>query len=138
MSKNRSLFLVFRYLIISLYRSKGNKLIIPALICLALFSILSAQEEFKYNPQGKRDPFVPLVTSDGKLLNPEPAENNKQELILEGIIYDKNGISYAIINGLITKVGEKAGEFHVLRIDNNKVMFIKDGQLSEVKLKEEE
>lgn len=138
MSKNRGVFLSFRYLIISLCRSKGNKLIFPALICFALFSLLSAQEEFKYNTQGKRDPFIPLVTPDGKLLNPEPAENNKQELILEGIIYDKNGISYAIINGSVIKTGEKTGDFQVLKIDKNKVIFIKDGQLSEFKLKEEE
>ncbi|MFH0791058.1 MAG: hypothetical protein V2A64_05440 [Candidatus Omnitrophota bacterium] len=138
MSKNRNLFLVFKYLIISLCRSKGNKLIIPALTCLFLFSILSAQEEFKYNSQGRRDPFIPLVTSDGRLLNPEPEQNNKQELMLEGIIYDKNGMSYAIINGSIAKVGEKIGEFQVLKINNNKVTFIKNGQLSEIKLKEEE
>ncbi len=138
MSKNRNLFLVFRYLFISLCRSKGNKLIIPVLICLALVSILSAQEEFKYNSQGRRNPFIPLVTSDGRMLNPEPEQNNKQMLTLEGIIYDKNGISYAIINGSVAKVGEKIGEFQVLRINRNKVIFIKDGQLSEVKLEEEE
>lgn len=130
--------MVFRYLVISLCRSKGNKLIIPVLICLFLFSILSAQEEFKYNSQCRRDPFIPLVTSDGRLLNPESEQNNKQELTLEGIIYDKNGVSYAIVNGLVAKVGEKIGEFQVLRINNNKVTFIKNGQLSEIKLKEEE
>jgi hypothetical protein len=58
-------------------------------------------------------------------------------LSLEGIIYDKNGVSYAIVNGEILKIGDNVGDYQILKIENNKVIFIKDGEPTEVELKEE-
>jgi hypothetical protein len=95
-----------------------------------------AQEEFAYDSKGKRDPFIPLVTPDGRLLKLEQ-EQTRGELSLEGIIYDKNGVSYAIVNGDIVKVGDAAGNYQVLKIEKNKVIFIKDGEPSEIELKED-
>lgn len=95
---------------------------------------LHAQEQFKYNAKGRRNPFIPLVTSDGRLLKLEK-EGDASGLLLEGIIYDKYGRSYAIVNGEIVKIGDAIGDYQVLKIENNKVIFIKEGQPMEVELK---
>jgi type II secretory pathway component PulC len=97
-----------------------------------------AQDEFVYDAKGKRNPFIPLVTSDGKILNLDSVETSNKGLALEGIIYDKNGVSFAIVNGSVVKVGDVVGDTQVLKIEKNKVIFIKEGQTSEIELKEGE
>jgi len=102
------------------------------------FCFLSyAQEGFVYDAKNKRDPFIPLVTSDGRLLRLEQEEGT-QGLLLEGIIYDDKGISCAIVNGEVVRVGDEAGGFQVLKIQKDRVVFIKDGQPTEIELKKEE
>ena len=96
-----------------------------------------AQDGLKYDAKGKRDPFIPLVTSDGRLLKLE-REETASGLLLEGIIYDEHGLSYAIVNGAVVRVSDKVGDSQVLKIEKNKVIFIKSGQTLEVGLKEEE
>ncbi len=95
-----------------------------------------AQKESIYDAKGKRDPFIPLVTSDGRLLKLE-RESTASGLLLEGIIYDEHGLSYAIVNGEVVRVSDKTGDYQVLKIEKNKVIFIKGGQTTEVELKEE-
>jgi hypothetical protein len=96
-----------------------------------------AQQEFIYDSKGKRDPFIPLVTTDGRLLKLEE-EESKEDLLLEGIIYDKNGLSYAIVNGFVVKISDTVCNYQVLKIEKNKVSFIKGGQITEIELKKEE
>jgi hypothetical protein len=100
--------------------------------CLLCF----AQEDFVYDSEGRRDPFLVLVTPDGRLLKLD--QESKKGLLLEGIIYDKNSLSYAIVNGTIVRVGEKVEDYQVLKIEKNKVLFIKKGQITEIQLKEGE
>ncbi len=95
-----------------------------------------AEEQFVYNAKGKRDPFISLVTPDGRLLKLEKEEGSAG-LSLEGIIYDEHGLSYAIVNGEVVRVSDKVSDYQVLKIEKNKVIFIKDGQITEVGLKEE-
>ena len=120
------------------FKIKMIKYMIVSLILCAFGFIFSyAQEEFVYDAKNKRDPFIPLVTSDGRLLKLEQEEGT-QGLLLEGIIYDDKGISCAIVNGEVVRVGDKAGGFQVLKIQKDKVVFIKDGQPTEIELKKEE
>jgi hypothetical protein len=100
------------------------------------FSFSYAQDQFVYDANGKRDPFIPLVTPEGRLLNLD-TEQAKGTLNLEGIIYDDKGISYAIVNGAVVKIGDTVDGSQVLKIENNKVIFIKDGNPFEQELKEE-
>jgi hypothetical protein len=102
-----------------------------------LISDLSAQDKFKYEALGKRDPFIALVTPDGRLLKLEQ-EDSDSALLLEGIIYDKFGLSYAVVNGEVVKIGERVAGYQVLKIKEQKVIFIKDGQALEIELKKEE
>lgn len=111
------------------------------IICVILFLIgvinIFAQDEFKYNAKGRRDPFIPLVTPDGMLLKLD-REEVKGDLSLEGIIYDKNGVSYAIVNGSVVKIGDIINGNQVLRIETNKVIFIKEENTLELELEERE
>lgn len=93
--------------------------------------------QFTYDAKGKRDPFVPLVTPDGRLLKLDEEAGGDLNLSLEGIIYDKNGISYAVVNGAVLKTGDKIGDYRVLRIEERKVAFIRDGQTQEIELTKE-
>jgi hypothetical protein len=97
-----------------------------------------AQEQFVYDSKNKRDPFIPLVTPEGRLLKLDEEEAAMGSLSLEGIIYDKNGLSYAVVNGEVIKVGDSINNYQVLKIEKNRVIFIKEGQPTEVRLKEEE
>jgi len=94
-------------------------------------------KKFIYNAKGKRNPFTPLVSDDGRFVNLESPER-KSELVLEGIIYDPHGISCAMVSGSVVKVSDIIDTYQVLRIEKDKVVFIKDGKTSEVALKKEE
>jgi hypothetical protein len=97
-----------------------------------------ADENFIYDPQGKPDPFSPWVTSDGRLQILESREKKgSSELSLEGIIYDKYGLSYAVVNGEVVKIGDSIDGYQVLKIEEKRVIFIKEGELKEMEIKEE-
>lgn len=111
--------------------------ILPVILIMFVLALLS-QLCFGIE-KGKRNPFIPLVTPEGRLLQLEAEEEgNEEELRLEGIMYDKGGLSYAIVNAEVVKIGDWAGGYRVLRIEKNKVIFIIDNQIKEVELKKEE
>ena len=89
-----------------------------------------------YVSEGRRDPFVPLVSASGYLMNVE--EDEKTTLRLEGIMYDPSGNSMAIINGELLKVGEKIGDAVVSRIEANRIVVVKDNENVEMELRREE
>lgn len=98
---------------------------------------LFAQEKFVYNAEGKRNPFSPLVTADGRLIRLEEEVQNPTGLSLQGIIYDDKGLSYAIVNASVVKVGDTIGKYQVLRIEKNCVIFISGGETFTIELKKE-
>lgn len=112
------------------YTLSGINLLILFFCLLFISSNLYADGGFTYDSKGKRNPFIPLVTADGRLLKLQENEQNK-EISLSGIIYDKRGVSYAIVNGMVVGVGDRVGEYRVLNILEKKVIFIKDNQIVE-------
>ena len=117
-----------------------NKRFFIFLFLLLVFSGLAfAQGEFVYDAKGKRNPFIPLVTPQGRLLKLDKQEATSVEgLALEGIIYDKFGRSFAIVNAEVVGIGDIVGDYQVLKIQENKVIFIKDGEPLEVELTKED
>ena len=111
---------------------KDKKLILIFFVLTLFLSVSFADNEFVYDAKGKRNPFIPLVTPDGRLLKLQ--EEQSKELNLSGIIYDKNGVSYAIVNGQVVGVGDSIGDYRVLKILENKVIFIADNQMVEFEL----
>jgi hypothetical protein len=118
-------------------RIKALILFIAIILAGNLFTFCGAQEKLTYDSKGKRNPFISLVTSDGRLLKLDNEEKTKQ-LGLEGIIYDTHGISYAILNGTVVRIGDFIDGYQVLKIEPNKVIVIKDSVTSEIELKKEE
>jgi hypothetical protein len=97
-----------------------------------------AEETFIYDSQGKPDPFSPWVTSDGRLQILESREKkDASELSLEGIIYDRYGLSYAVVNGEVVKIGDSIDCYQILKIEEKRVIFIREGELKEMEIKEE-
>ncbi|MBN1914063.1 MAG: hypothetical protein JW788_06660 [Candidatus Omnitrophica bacterium] len=108
--------------------------------CLLLFTFCLfcfAHGGFKYDSRGRRNPFIALVTQDGRLLKLDEDQSDKG-LFLEGIIYDGRGFSYAIVNGEVVKADETVAGYKVLRIQRDKVIFERDGSRLELELKKEE
>jgi len=109
------------------------------LIFLVLFNqVVLAQDNFVYDSKSKRNPFIPLVSPEGRLLKLDKAEDDSASgsggVSLEGIIYDKHGRSFAIVNATVVGIGDIVGDYRVLKIQENRVILIKDGQPLEVSL----
>lgn len=102
-----------------------------------LWVLSFAQEPAGYDAKGKRNPFTPLVTPDGRLLKLEQQEKGSSDLRLEGIIYDKGGASYCILNGEVLKPGDSSGDYQLLKIEDGRIVLIKDGQALELELNKE-
>ena len=108
-------------------------------LCFVFCTLAFAQSEFIYNAKGKRNPFIPLVTPEGRLLKLDKQETTSVEgLSVEGIIYDKFGRSFAIVNTDVLGIGDIVGGYQILKIQENKVIFIKDGVSVEMELTKEE
>jgi hypothetical protein len=117
-----------------------NKRFFLFLFLLFIFcGVAFSESGFVYDVKGKRNPFIPLVTPEGRLLKLDKQEAASVEgLAVEGIIYDKFGRSFAIVNTSVVGIGDIVGDYQVLKIQKNKVIFIKDGELLEVELTKEE
>lgn len=91
---------------------------------------------FTYDSKGKRDPFLPLVSKEGYLINRE-ADVLATDMNLEGIIYDPSGKSLAIINGQVLKVGDTISNYSIIEIEKHRVILLRDAEKFILELKEE-
>jgi hypothetical protein len=109
----------------------------PALTAMVPFV---PQEDYAYDVGGKRDPFIPLITADGRFVQLERTQEEVEASVLkvEGIIFDKYGLSYAIVDGSVVKVGDIILDYQVLKVEEKKVVFIREGQIKEVFLQKED
>lgn len=114
-----------------------KKGLVFALIYICLGAMVFAEENFIYDSKGKRDPFMPLVTSQGYIVNVEE-ELFASDMNLEGIIYDAQGHSLAIINGKVVKVGDNIGSYTILEINQSTVILAKEAEKYILELKKEE
>ena len=102
-----------------------------AVVFILVTVAFAEEQQFVYDSKAKRNPFIPLVTEDGRLVNLDKVEVPIGDVSVEGIIFDKKGRSYAIVNGAVVGIGDAIAGYEVLKIENNKVLFIKDGQIKE-------
>ena len=93
---------------------------------LILFSanLVYAQDAFVYDDHGKRDPFVPLVSSAGMVVTYDE-DLSVNDLVLEGIVADASGNNAAIVNGKVVKVHDQIGPYMVDVIAVDHVEFLK-------------
>ncbi len=123
--KNKYFYLLAVFAIIMLFQGQG----------LAA----DTASGFIYDAKVKRDPFIPLVTQDGRIIEP-PKRKEKTEgpPQLEGIIYDPRGVSYAVMDGEVLRVGDAAGDYQIIKIEAQKVVLQKAGREFTVELKKED
>jgi hypothetical protein len=94
-----------------------------------------AQEAFVYDDHGKRDPFVPLVSSAGMVVTYDE-DLSVNDLVLEGIVADASGNNAAIVNGKVVKAHDQIGPYIVDVIAVDHVEFLKGTErFKRVKLK---
>src|SRR5271167_3695056 len=107
-------------------------------VVLLFFSIsVYAQDPFVYDEHGKRDPFVPLVSSAGMVVTYDE-DLSVNDLVLEGIVADASGNNAAIVNGKVVKVHDQVGPYIVDTIAMDHVEFLKGTEKFVLKLKKAE
>lgn len=112
------------------------KFLIPVLLLIFVNSVY-AQGDFVYNDHGKRDPFVPLVTSAGMVVTYDE-DLSVNDLNLEGIVADASGNNAAIVNGKVVKAHDQIGPYIVDSIAVDHVEFLKGSERFMLKLKKGE
>jgi hypothetical protein len=110
------------------------RLLIFVLILLISTSSVYAQEAFVYSDHGKRDPFVPLVSSSGMVVTYDE-DLSVNDLVLEGILADASGNNAAIVNGKAVKVHDQIGPYVVDVIALDHVEFLKGAERYILRLK---
>src|SRR5580698_5980062 len=108
---------------------------IPYFVLILFFAnSVYAQESFVYNDHGKRDPFIPLVSSAGMVVTYDE-DLSVNDLVLEGIVADASGNNVAIVNGKVVKVHDQVGQYTVDVIALDHVEFLKGTQRFILKIK---
>jgi type II secretory pathway component PulC len=124
-------------------RESGDQVIglsaVVAVVTIFVLSVVAFAEDqqFVYDSKSKRNPFIPLITEDGRLVKLDKVEVPSGDVTVEGIIFDKKGRSYAIVNGTVVGIGDAIAGYEVLKIQSDKVLFIKDGQIRELEMHKE-
>ncbi len=117
------------------------KKILAVILFLGLFInavfLFAEDGSFIYNYEGLRDPFFVLVDESGRIIDFEP-KGGLSEIYLEGIIYDENGVSLAVVNSEIVKEQDVVASYVIKKIKPSSLILIKDAQEIEVKLEREE
>ncbi len=107
------------------------------LLLLMSQSNYAAEEKFIYSSKDRRDPFIPLIGEGGELLLPQEMKFT-EGIVLQGIIFDPERESLAIVNGEIFKEGQPVGGFMLNRINERNIILIRDGKNYIINLVEEE
>lgn len=90
------------------------------------FLLLAASTAWsEYQSKGKRDPFVPLLTSEGQRIRPpgfdEEVAGGIEGVSLQGIVFDPKAESYAVLNGKVVREKEEIDGMRVIRIESDAV-----------------
>lgn len=73
-------------------------------------------EVFKYEVKDRRDPFMPLITGEKKITVGLETVESVDDIKFEGIIFDPNGKSIAVLNGEIVRENDVIGNVAVVKI----------------------
>ena len=116
-------------------------MVAAALACLPVLAEAAdeAPAVFKYDPHGRRDPFVPLVR-DGRFVGVEVSTfsgGGAASLFLGGILWDPRGDSLALLNGEEVRVGDMVGGYAVTEIRRDAVILMRDGKPLVLQLSDE-
>ncbi len=99
-------------------------------------AIASEEPVFVYDSHGKRDPFIPLITKDGRTLTAYSDIISISDVVIEGILFDLKGGSVVIINDIILKQADSISDIVVEKIEKDYVVLSFKGQEYTFNLKE--
>ena len=97
----------------------------------------AAEQLFEYNDHGRRDPFWRLVSPSGAILSYDK-DISVSDMILEGIIYEPDGMALAIINGEIVKKNDSIGLYVISEIEQSRVILNRGQERFVLTMKKEE
>lgn len=97
----------------------------------------TAAAEFRYEPRGKRDPFVPLVGQDKPSVVKLEDVTSIDDIKLEGIAMGAGGKSMAMINGELLKKNSRVGDIKIISITATGVKLSLSGDIHDIKLPQE-
>ena len=105
---------------------------------VACASSLNLEETpFTYESRGRRDPFIPLITKEGRVLTSYAKIASINDIVIEGILYDPRGGSVVIMNDFILKKGDNISDIIIESIEKHSVTLSFKGQEHTFNLKEE-
>ena len=94
----------------------------------------------EYQSKGKRDPLVPLLNSEGQRIYPpgfdEEVATGIQGLVLQGIVFDTQADSYAILNGRLVRKNDKIEGMQVVEIGPRAVTIQAGSQRQQLTIQE--
>jgi len=108
-------------------------------ICIGTLLItgVTHSEAHKYDPAGRRDPFVPLVGAERPASSGLENISSIEDVKLEGIALSPRGKSRAILNGEMVKENERIGNLEIKKITKNEVIISFGGAVRTLTLSEE-
>lgn len=110
-------------------------LLVVITVFLASYAGTDGKEERSiYDSKGKRDPFTPLITGTGSGYTGLSDVETLNDLMLEGILWDGEGSSIAVLNGAIVKEGDVINNILVSEILPGRVLLEIEGVRHEIKL----
>lgn len=105
------------------------------LVILSWSTFAFAQDDaFKYDSKSRRDPFTPLISESGGYASDAYEASAAEDIRLEGIVWDDEKGSIAIINGEIAKEGDLMGTMKILKINKDSVIFDVGGESVKIEL----
>ena len=113
-------------------QSRLISLAIMLTLLLPDFSLVFA-EEFRYDSHGKRDPFISPANQ-----SISESQLSHGELRLEGIVVDKKGQSFAIVNSEIVREGQTFQGFLLKNITSKEVTFLKGEEEFKIPLRKDD
>ncbi|MFH1045463.1 MAG: hypothetical protein V1727_00680 [Candidatus Omnitrophota bacterium] len=96
--------------------------------CLAFRFCVAEEDLFAYKDSGKRDPFIALVSEQGRYIAESGEMYSSNELRVSGILWDPEGKSSALINDQMVAEGETFYGFLIKEIRQDHVTVSRDGQ----------
>jgi len=112
-------------------------IIVLLAIILTYPPVFAADEtEFIYDSRGERDPFMPLITKDGKAITTYGRISSISDVVVEGILYDAQGESVVVINDVVLKEGDSISGITVKSIEKNSVVLSFKDKEHTLKIKE--
>ena len=113
--------------------SRGRGLFFGLVLFCFIFSLAEARE-IRYDRGGRRDPFEPLI---GPHAFRGGGGIGKEAFPLEGVVYDPNKGSYAVIGGEMYREGESVDGAELIKVFPDRAVLLQESNEIVIWLRDE-